>query len=661
MKGCKKREGSNHQKESNKGGSDKAGFSLIMGDSLVAVDMTAYRRNATAVTPLWVVLLFLEILVGGGAVGLYMQYSSIPFYYVIAFQGGNALLIGVVSYFVVCRRLSMLTQFMEQDPRVIVGDALCIKKLRTLPWYGVYEIDAIQLAITETYNRYAIDMKREGRGGGVSQADDLEQISWHSAEECGEEEPFREPSDPPRRWSLKKLLTPRSKRASPARRFMTPASPSEETRLLDCHSAEQTVAVENRSSGLEQCAPIQRQESAEESTTKFCDPLGDNCRGWDEVMHGVKDSGGSMLLQLLSQVKVGQSLSAVTLPVHILEPRSLLEKLSDMLVHHDLLLPLCTPRDPSANAPDKVVELFRWFISAYRMRPQGAKKPFNPIIGEVFLCSYPPCCPGDDEVVYLAEQISHHPPVTAIHVESERFEVHAIYHPHSKLVSLNCAAGIGIGSAIIRVKSTQETFRFTFPSAYVSGFIAGNMRMELGGNVTLTDETTKQTVKVEFLRKGWLSGTYDQVSAVVHDAKGKPTDQKFGGTWHDEVSELTGNSKVPFWSTASRRPLRPTALDLEHHPKQSRAIWQHLTTAIRNEDAAAAQPAKHAVETAQREERKLWLEQGTWYKPVYFEFKGGKSIKDAKDDLFVPENWRFIGQHVFDQHFALRSVGGLPS
>jgi len=46
----------------------------------------------------------------------------------------------------------------------------------------------------------------------------------------------------------------------------------------------------------------------------------------------------SILLHLLSQVRIGMDLSRVTLPTFILEPKSFLEKLTDFFTHPDVML-----------------------------------------------------------------------------------------------------------------------------------------------------------------------------------------------------------------------------------------------------------------------------------------------------------------------------------
>lgn len=49
---------------------------------------------------------------------------------------------------------------------------------------------------------------------------------------------------------------------------------------------------------------------------------------------------------------------------------------------------------------------------------QGLKKPYNPIIGEVFRCYWKN--PSGTKTFFVAEQVSHHPPVSAFYVSNRR-------------------------------------------------------------------------------------------------------------------------------------------------------------------------------------------------------------------------------------------------
>lgn len=75
-----------------------------------------------------------------------------------------------------------------------------------------------------------------------------------------------------------------------------------------------------------------------------------------------------------------------------------------------------------------MVQVVRWYLSAYHAgrKSSVAKKPYNPILGEIFYCHWnvPGMPAGVDAAVtdgpvpwcdrnqltFIAEQVSHHPP-----------------------------------------------------------------------------------------------------------------------------------------------------------------------------------------------------------------------------------------------------------
>lgn len=98
------------------------------------------------------------------------------------------------------------------------------------------------------------------------------------------------------------------------------------------------------------------------------------------------ESHGSVVTHLLSQVKIGMDLTKVVLPTFILERRSLLEMYADYFAHPDLFIRIADCKDPR----DRMVQVVRWYMSAYHAgrKSSVAKKPYNPIIGEVFRCHW---------------------------------------------------------------------------------------------------------------------------------------------------------------------------------------------------------------------------------------------------------------------------------
>lgn len=98
------------------------------------------------------------------------------------------------------------------------------------------------------------------------------------------------------------------------------------------------------------------------------------------------ESHGSVVTHLLSQVKIGMDLTKVVLPTFILERRSLLEMYADYFAHPDLFLRIADLKEPR----ERMIQVVRWYLSAYHAgrKSSVAKKPYNPILGEIFQCHW---------------------------------------------------------------------------------------------------------------------------------------------------------------------------------------------------------------------------------------------------------------------------------
>lgn len=107
----------------------------------------------------------------------------------------------------------------------------------------------------------------------------------------------------------------------------------------------------------------------------------------------------------------------MTAPSFILSPVSLTEYPSYWGEHPDLFAKCSQGSDDI----EKMINVLRWFIATLkgqytaRNTSMGSeKKPLNPILGELFLGKWSADeSKGVAETQLIAEQVSHHPPITA--------------------------------------------------------------------------------------------------------------------------------------------------------------------------------------------------------------------------------------------------------
>uniref|UniRef100_A0A3B4DQX2 Oxysterol-binding protein n=1 Tax=Pygocentrus nattereri TaxID=42514 RepID=A0A3B4DQX2_PYGNA len=335
----------------------------------------------------------------------------------------------------------------------------------------------------------------------------------------------------------------------------------------------------------------------------------------------VSEENKSLIWTLLKQVRPGMDLSKVVLPTFILEPRSFLDKLSDYYFHADFLSEAAVEE----NAYNRMKKVVKWYISGFYKKPKGLKKPYNPIIGEMFRCMWihPKT---NSKTFYIAEQVSHHPPVSAFYVSNRKdgFCLSGSILAKSKFYG-NSLSAILDGEARLTFLNRGEDYIMNMPYAHCKGILYGTMTLELAGQVSITCEKTGYSAQLEFKLKPFL-GSNDSVNQISGKIKlGKEVLATLEGHWDCEIfinDKKTGVVET-FWNpTPELRQSRLTRCTVPHEEQgefESERLWQHVTRAINNKDQTEATNEKFILEEAQRKsarERKAKCEEWT---PALFE------------------------------------------
>lgn len=160
-------------------------------------------------------------------------------------------------------------------------------------------------------------------------------------------------------------------------------------------------------------------------------------------------------------------LSKVVLPTFILEPRSFLDKLSDSFYHADIISEAVLQDDPF----NRMKSIVKWYLSGFYKKPKGLKKPFNPILGETFRCYWQH--PNASRTYYIAEQVSHHPPISAFFISNRQdgYSLNCSILAKSKFYG-NSTSAILEGAAQLTLLPRGENYTLTMPYAHCKIFFA---------------------------------------------------------------------------------------------------------------------------------------------------------------------------------------------
>jgi hypothetical protein len=361
----------------------------------------------------------------------------------------------------------------------------------------------------------------------------------------------------------------------------------------------------------------------------------------EEDVETLDSNTKSLLMTMMGQLKIGMDLTKIPIPCDFLEPRSLLEKLTDFTTHCQILCAAMDPEDPEA----RMLEVTKWYLSGWHVKPKGVKKPYNPVLGEIFRCNYE--LPDGSLMTCCAEQVSHHPPISALYCENQKkgLIIEGWYYPRSKFLG-NSAASIAEGLVKITFKERNEIYSCTWPNIYARGVIFGRLIMEIGGKTSISCKKTGMTAEIEFKSKPMFGGEYNVVTGKIK--KKGHTAYTLSGKWNSVIKikrrKVLGSSKdeEEFFNARTCKIIPKNVPPLEAQlPNESRKLWVNLTAAILENNVTAAAEEKNKVETTQRELRKVREDNNETHTPVLF--------KQGPEDF-----WTFTG-HSHPYYMSLKS------
>uniref|UniRef100_A0AAY4C5V1 Oxysterol-binding protein n=1 Tax=Denticeps clupeoides TaxID=299321 RepID=A0AAY4C5V1_9TELE len=318
----------------------------------------------------------------------------------------------------------------------------------------------------------------------------------------------------------------------------------------------------------------------------------------------VSEENKGLMWTLLKQLRPGMDLSKVVLPTFILEPRSFLDKLSDNYYHANLLSEAVKEKD----AYSRLKKILRWYMSGFYKKPKGLKKPYNPVLGETFRCCWHH--PETNSCTfYIAEQVSHHPPISAFYVcnKKDGFCINGSILAKSKFYG-NSLSAILDGKAKLVFLTRDEEYVITMPYANCKGILYGTMTLELGGKIAISCVKTKCVAELEFKLKPFLGtmGQVNQISGKI--CHGEEVLATVDGHWDREVylTECISGQREVLWNPSPemrKQRLKRRVVQLEQQGQfESERLWRHVTSAILRQDQNRATQEKFLLEEAQRKE-----------------------------------------------------------
>ncbi|XP_028317470.1 oxysterol-binding protein-related protein 3-like [Gouania willdenowi] len=332
---------------------------------------------------------------------------------------------------------------------------------------------------------------------------------------------------------------------------------------------------------------------------------------------------------------IGKDLSKVAMPVQLNEPLNTLQRLCEELEYSELL----DTANQTADPFERMVYVATFAISSYASSYYRAgSKPFNPVLGETYEFDRP-----DKGFRFIAEQVSHHPPVSACHSDSKNFSFWQDVRWKNKFWGKSMEI-VPIGSTHVTLPAFGDHYEWNKVTSCIHNILSGQRWIEHYGEMTIRNTNSDACqCKITFVKAKTWSSTVNEIEGVVTDAEGTVVYSMFG-KWHESVFRGEPPLATCVWR-AKPMPVEQEqyygftqfAVELNELDPSVRTLLPPTDTRFRpdqrlleegNTDGAEEQ--KQRIEQLQRERRRVLQENNMTHQPRFF--------KKSKDDMWVSNN-----------------------
>jgi hypothetical protein len=246
-------------------------------------------------------------------------------------------------------------------------------------------------------------------------------------------------------------------------------------------------------------------------------------------------------------------------------------------------------------------------------------------------------------IIYVTEQVSHHPPVSAYFAScpSRHIQLLGVDQISAKVSGTTVRVAPGQYNQGMYLKLTGgpgegETYHVTHPVAHVNGILRGSFYITVGETTIITSTGFKgrrgyRTI-IEYKEESWLGKPHFLLEGVIHTVFDGDNQHEewtkvrhvpasrivavFDGSWRDQIRwKRVGTGSYPDLSSSTASSPAPSQIHLPHStssatlpsPLPSSSATEEYTTLI---DLSVLKPIPKTVRPLERqlpcESRKLW-------------------------------------------------------
>ncbi|XP_077175708.1 oxysterol-binding protein-related protein 6 isoform X4 [Paroedura picta] len=239
---------------------------------------------------------------------------------------------------------------------------------------------------------------------------------------------------------------------------------------------------------------------------------------------------------------IGKDLSKVSMPVELNEPLNTLQHLCEELEYSELLDKAAESEDPY----ERMVLVAAFATSGYASTYYRAgSKPFNPVLGETY-----ETIREDKGFRFFAEQVSHHPPISACHCESKNFVFWQDIRWKNKFWGKSMEI-LPIGTLNVTLPKYGDCYVWNKVTTCIHNILSGRRWIEHYGEITIRNTKSSACIcKLTFVKVNYWNSNVNEVQGVIMDQEGKVVHRLFG-KWHEGLYCGVGPSAKCIWRPGS--------------------------------------------------------------------------------------------------------------
>lgn len=223
------------------------------------------------------------------------------------------------------------------------------------------------------------------------------------------------------------------------------------------------------------------------------------------------------------------------MPVVFNEPLTMLQRACEGVQYSRYL----RMADLSDNPVERMEYVCAFIISCLSANCHRIIKPFNPLLYETYEINYEQ--EDGSYVKTLAQQVSHHPPITAVFSESDNFIYNGSVNPKIKFWGRSIEVQPD-GQCSIYLKRHKETYIFKSVSCSVHNIIVGKLWFEHRGPLDVKCVESNIQANLVFKQAGWFSNDLHRFDGFIVSGDSKSEEKRrlrfVYGKWSDYIKSV---------------------------------------------------------------------------------------------------------------------------